>query len=494
MSLVVSPNSLPTMPSQAESNNSADKVDDVQETETIDACDWRQIAYDSKVIVGQPGQLVTIGRSSNSMLQIGHKSTSISRIHAEIRSCDSTEQYELFVLGMNGVRVNDKLYHKEDKVQLCTGDEINFVGIRFKFKAATTTSTQIECGQETVEEWVPEPVSLVSRKRKLGAPMTVASKRMQQASEQNVEFNGSTDTLIGGGSDAGLQLSSEWHNVFNPPRKTLDDLPPSSPPATPLMMLLEDVPSFPDNLPRLDSISSEPPIDLLSVTPPPFPQQQPSVPALAPKQQRQKLKQASNPAKPKKPKATNNSVADKENNGKSAVGAHIKRGKKDDEMMASLRELLGVVDPSECLADRIDSDTEEFLTTQPSQDIKLPQGANSLADLLVQTMVFSARTSHTVSDLLRDMAQIGSDNERAWRHHLTWTLFNTPCFGHVERRVKDASDKRAEDKWYYDASRDDCIERRENFGGLVRTARRCTLRDTQYYFKQVPKLQPFRYR
>ncbi|KAJ2172679.1 hypothetical protein EV181_007563, partial [Coemansia sp. RSA 532] len=58
----------------------------------------------------------------------------------------------------------------------------------------------------------------------------------------------------------------------------------------------------------------------------------------------------------------------------------------------------------------------------------------------------------------------------------------------------DASDRRAEDRWYYDAAKDECVERRENFGGLVRTARRCTLRDTQYFFKQVPKLPSFRYR
>ncbi|KAJ2380034.1 hypothetical protein H4S02_006885, partial [Coemansia sp. RSA 2611] len=62
------------------------------------------------------------------------------------------------------------------------------------------------------------------------------------------------------------------------------------------------------------------------------------------------------------------------------------------------------------------------------------------------------------------------------------------------RRVKDASDRRAEDRWYYDAAADACPVRRANFGGLARTARRCTLRDTQYFFKQVPKLPSFRYK
>ncbi|KAJ2382074.1 hypothetical protein GGI23_007447 [Coemansia sp. RSA 2559] len=165
----------------------------------------------------------------------------------------------------------------------------------------------------------------------------------------------------------------------------------------------------------------------------------------------------------------------------------------DEEMMTSLRELLGIVDPSECLADSIDSETEEFLTTAPAQSGSIP--SSTLIDLIIETMVFSARTSHTLSDLVRDIARVeGEDAMRTWRHHLTRTLFHNRCFGRVERRVKDAADKRAEDKWYYDAAKDECAERRENFGGLVRTARRCTLRDTQYFFKQVPKLPSFRYR
>ncbi|KAJ2889277.1 hypothetical protein IWW38_004810, partial [Coemansia aciculifera] len=109
------------------------------------------------------------------------------------------------------------------------------------------------------------------------------------------------------------------------------------------------------------------------------------------------------------------------------------------------------------------------------------------------SMVFSARTSHTISDLLRDVAPADAD-ARLWRHHVTWTLFNTSCFGRVERRVKDASDRRAEDRWYYDAAADPCALRRANFGGLARTARRCTLRDTQYFYKPVPKLPSFRYK
>ncbi|KAJ1879353.1 hypothetical protein LPJ66_011710, partial [Kickxella alabastrina] len=168
----------------------------------------------------------------------------------------------------------------------------------------------------------------------------------------------------------------------------------------------------------------------------------------------------------------------------------------DDDMMASLRELLGIVDPSESLANSIDSETENLLTSPPTNPLPLPMGV-SLVDLLVQTMVFSARTSHTISDLLRDIGHADSSDSDAaslWRHHITRTLFTVKCFGRVERRVKDASDRRVEDKWYYEAARDECEERSANFGGLVRTARRCTLRDTQYFFKQVPKLPSFRYK
>ncbi|KAJ2548084.1 hypothetical protein EV175_004962, partial [Coemansia sp. RSA 1933] len=290
----------------------------------------------------------------------------------------------------------------------------------------------------------------------------------------------------------------------------IDDLPPSSPM---YMSELADM-VFAEPKERCEDTLPDP-IDIVNMTPTPEPVKEAEAEAEAeaqavatalpvkthkprPAVSKENVDpvQAGKQAKPAKARKLQKADGSVVGNGRSAKQGKARSGasKTDDEMMLSLRELLGIVDQSECLADSIDGETEEFLTTLPAQPISTPS-SSSLIDLIIETMVFSARTSHTLSDLVRDIAHVeGEDEMRVWRHHLTRTLFHNGCFGRVERRVKDASDKRAEDKWYYDAAKDECAERRQNFGGLVRTARRCTLRDTQYFFKQVPKLPSFRYR
>ncbi|KAJ1671911.1 hypothetical protein EV182_007378, partial [Spiromyces aspiralis] len=140
--------------------------------------------------------------------------------------------------------------------------------------------------------------------------------------------------------------------------------------------------------------------------------------------------------------------------------------------------------------------------------IDLPQGT-SLESLVIECMVFSSRTSLTITEILASLqashphlvpkpSSSPSDNaanhqlSQVWRAHISHTLLNSPCFGRVVRKVKDASNKVVEDKWYYDPARDHDKARSETYCGVVRTARRCTLSDKQYYFKPPPKLPNYR--
>ncbi|KAJ2156645.1 hypothetical protein GGF46_005045 [Coemansia sp. RSA 552] len=447
--------------------------------------EWRQLLSD-KVIAGLGGRVVSIGRSSASTVQIGGTATTISRKHAQIVGGGS--QYSLRVLGLNGVRVNDTLHTKGASVELNSGDELNFVGIRYRFRVLATEEDPQTDGE--AEDWWPAPVT----KRTLDSHSGMAADprhkraRLLASSTAGLQFQGSTDTLVG---------SSELGNGPLTTDQFLDGLPPSSPPPMHalggIFGLESDAEIGSDDLP-----SSA--VDIVSPTAAAAPVRMDS-----PKKRAASKENVAPAGKvAQQPKAVR--LAAGEGGGKAVKprkGARAAAGKgrqakrPDDEVMASLRELLGIVDPSECLADAVDSETETFLVTRPAQPLELDSDA-SLVDLVIETMVFSARTSHTVSDLLRDIARrdgAGDDATRLWRHHLTLALFHNRCFGRVERRVKDASDRRAEDRWYYDAARDDCAARRENFGGLVRrTARRCTLRDKQYFFKPVPKLPSFRYR
>ncbi|KAJ1734130.1 hypothetical protein LPJ61_001231 [Coemansia biformis] len=503
---------------------------------------WRGLLAD-KVIVGMCDRAVSIGRSSASMVQIGSAATTISRKHAEIART-SRGRYELCVFGMNGVRVNGTLHGCGASVELQGEDELNFVGIRYRFRAPSAAVSADAAADDEAEDWWPEPVRkhAADADDGLGGPQHKRARIL--ASSGSELYQNSTDTLVGC-SETGLFCADGKQPELAQQLLLLDGLPPSSPPpvhALSDMFGSESDGECADDLPDTVDIESVTPMRPLVASPLPLPSTpQPATPELAagvleadamcakaanalaatklaPAGGLSQAKENAavdkeNAVPPPSPpftaaKAAKATGAPKQRKPRKSAGEHTKQvraardtaaggraEKPDDEMMASLRELLGIVDPSEGLADSIDSETEVFLTTRPEEPIELAAGA-SLIDVVIETMVFSARTSHTISDLLRDIAQVDGHEGRArnWRHHLAWTLFHSKCFGRVERRVKDASDRRAEDRWYYDAAEDDCVERRENFGGLVRTARRCTLRDTQYYFKQVPKLPSFRYK
>ncbi|KAJ1660805.1 hypothetical protein IWQ61_000305 [Dispira simplex] len=131
--------------------------------------------------------------------------------------------------------------------------------------------------------------------------------------------------------------------------------------------------------------------------------------------------------------------------------------------------------------------------------------SQELLPLVIESMVFSAKRSYTVTDILHLLeenhphvlrhSESDSDLDAAQantRRTIRCILENHPCFGQVVRRSKDASNQTAEDLWYYEPSKDTDTQRRENYGGLVRSARRCTLKDNQYYFKPIPKHKPLK--
>ncbi|KAJ2698283.1 hypothetical protein H4R19_005606, partial [Coemansia spiralis] len=350
---------------------------------------WKLLLAD-KVILGVREHSVSIGRSSASMVQIGSTATTISRRHAEIsrtnRGC-----YELRVLGMNGVRVNGMLHGRGASVELCSEDELNFVGIRYRFRAPAADAAP---GGEA-EEWWPEPV----RKHAAdpadcppGPPHKRARTLASSASE--ALYHDSTDTLIGG-SEVGLYGADSSLPELAPQQQLLDGLPPSSPPpmhALAGMFYSEDEGEGEDadDLPGALDIESLTPMQSLVATPqattpqattPPAVAATPTVPPgeCAPKAARVAPVVDRSAAKETKKNNKENASTSKEGAPVAGKAAKQRKPRKsageqrkpDDEMMASLRELLGIVDPSEGLADSIDSETEIFLTTRPEEPIEL---------------------------------------------------------------------------------------------------------------------------
>ncbi|OMH85475.1 Transcription factor [Zancudomyces culisetae] len=124
-----------------------------------------------------------------------------------------------------------------------------------------------------------------------------------------------------------------------------------------------------------------------------------------------------------------------------------------------------------------------------------------IVDMLVEAAIFSGRSSTlTISDMIKylckthgSLGQLVSSTQGlsdcelmpAITEKLGELLLSCKFFGRVERNVLDANDEKAEDQFYYIPHLDDNETRRSTYGPLVKTARRCTLSDKQYYFKPV---------
>ncbi|KAJ1936816.1 hypothetical protein GGF37_005455, partial [Kickxella alabastrina] len=305
-------------------------VADAQEAE------WKHQALHNRTILGQVDGTLTIGRSGTCSLQIGRKATTISRLHA--RLTHEHETYTLHILGTNGVRINGTLHMAGSHAALRSGDDLNFVGIRFRFREPTVATAAVV---EPEEEWWPEPV-----RKRLGAE----DEWLDAGKRARVAFGDSTDTVVGGGSEIG-----HTEAVFA--RHIIEGLPPSSPPPMPV---------FDES--DCESLVGEPLPDVADVV------------LEAAKPTKQQLSPAAAAAAAVVgSKDTVGSARPRPRANKPANRPASKRA--DDDMMASLRELLGIVDPSESLANSIDSETENLLTSPPTDPLPLPTGV-SLVDLL----------------------------------------------------------------------------------------------------------------
>ncbi|KAJ1785559.1 hypothetical protein LPJ59_006114, partial [Coemansia sp. RSA 2399] len=202
---------------------------------------WQE-ALAAKVIAGMHGRTISIGRGQGCMVRIGRKATTISRIHAEITESGSG-RYAIRVLGTNGVRVNGVLHTKGTIGDLQTDDEINFVGIRYRFRApqaqaqqpvpeasAASVGASSEvcakvCAEASAEvcadDWWPEP----ARKRTADSENASEQPVHKRARELSSEYGNSTDTLVNS-SDAGHVDSGKSALLA---KQVIDDLPPSSP-------------------------------------------------------------------------------------------------------------------------------------------------------------------------------------------------------------------------------------------------------------------------
>ncbi|KAI9308416.1 hypothetical protein BJ944DRAFT_260279 [Cunninghamella echinulata] len=106
------------------------------------------------------------------------------------------------------------------------------------------------------------------------------------------------------------------------------------------------------------------------------------------------------------------------------------------------------------------------------------------SDTLIRLLATSRKTSMTISEICKQLKR-----ERNQVNDLVDTV---ECIGCIERKGNTADGKPKEHLYYYQPELDKNDTRRNQLSQLKKGARKCALKDTQYYFKIPPKLPSHR--
>ncbi|KAI8988831.1 hypothetical protein BDB01DRAFT_833870 [Pilobolus umbonatus] len=105
----------------------------------------------------------------------------------------------------------------------------------------------------------------------------------------------------------------------------------------------------------------------------------------------------------------------------------------------------------------------------------------SLEDEIIQVLVYTRKSTMTCGDILKRLeGQTMSTVSKALSH--------SSVIGCVKRLGMTADGTPKEDLYYYRADHDNDTERKKKYSDVGRSARKCTMKDTQYFFKIPPKL------
>lgn len=75
-----------------------------------------------------------------------------------------------------------------------------------------------------------------------------------------------------------------------------------------------------------------------------------------------------------------------------------------------------------------------------------------------------------------------------WIERIRTVLKEKPFFGEIQRKGKTADGSPTENLYYYNSELDPVEWRRATYTQVGRSARKCTLKDKQYFWKIPPKL------
>ncbi|KAL9537507.1 hypothetical protein MBANPS3_011715 [Mucor bainieri] len=137
-------------------------------------------------------------------------------------------------------------------------------------------------------------------------------------------------------------------------------------------------------------------------------------------------------------------------------------------------------------------DKKKAMILQEKKKQHLEEDSNDYAEVIIDALVFSRTSSMPISDIcsrtLKANPAYAKESREIWIERITSVLKDRPFFGEIQRKGKTADGSPTENLYYYNSELDPVEWRRATYTQVGRSARKCTLKDKQYFWKIPPKL------
>ncbi|CEP11611.1 hypothetical protein [Parasitella parasitica] len=378
------------------------------------------------VVVGSHEKPITLGRGGACTIKIGRRNRQISRIHVSIAFNSQKEQFELTVLGLNGAYVDDVLYEQHAVAPLEDDSFVDVVGDQFRFKMPPPASSINFADKLKQQQQEHNDVKQVVVQKNVDffREMSPEAEQQQEDNEEEISVNGTPVK-----SEAAGILSNE--QVKDNTTASLVKLNTQ-----------KDEGSFPSDLQPDEALS---------------PVEKELSPEINVEQDTIEPVKEEIVQQPKAEKPVQKKLTQKE----------IRKALKREEK-------------------------KKTLILQEKKKQHLQEDGNDYAQVIIDALVFSRTSSMPISDIcsriLKANPTYAKQPREIWIERISTVLKEKPFFGEIQRKGKTADGSPTENLYYYNSELDPVEWRRATYTQVGRSARKCTLKDKQYFWKIPPKL------
>ncbi|KAF9212061.1 hypothetical protein BGZ59_007277 [Podila verticillata] len=479
----------------------------------------------SMTLIGSYQAPVIVGRGSQATLNLGRVNKQVSRRHAIVEWCRDSANFQITVLGQNGVRINGTGFPSGQQATLRGGDIVDLVGVKMVFRLPApldNTSNMPQLASDDFEQMfsglatpkhthkqiyqLATPVNSSPIRESLGSPSPQVTPTARMRHKMLKYEMGSSSTRNVFNSPPASDPVTDFD--FSPVRsKPLFNLPLDALPTQKMM----DMPAPKD---ESNIFLSE---DLHKST---FTQSKSRVPLGNLKVSENKSSDNSPAKNGGTKKATSSSIGkDKDTNKKAMVSTtrHSEIITPPPKAKAAPRPAKEVLTkPTGQKAAPKDTPSKGKITKEPtstpneakkqetlvaldtsSQESSLEAPKKATVDyteMIIDTLVFARKKkSMTLTELYEEMivsqpSLMAEQDPVEIKEQMLQCLSAARCVDKITRKGKDAYNKPLEDQWYYIPERDHNLMRKHTRQEVMPSARKCTLKDKQYFFKMPPKL------